>query len=299
LMLRTLNPNRWLAAGVIGSMLLPIVLLGCERRSMTSDKQTSPILVRVNDESLTEHEFAQVLPEDYHNALTSEELEQYLDRWVVTQLLYDEGMRSGLVNKSDIETRLEQYRKDLIADQLVQQVIRDQAVVTEEEVFAYYKAHERDYITEFRVSHILVNTLEDAEKVKAQIGQRSFTYLARKYSIDKHSGAGGDLGYLTKGGMILEFEDIVFDMALGEVSDIIESEFGYHIIKIIDIREARFKMLFDDAKGEIASRLMMEKRETVYDSLVASLREKADIQVMDRAYALGVTIEPDTVAIEP
>ena len=266
---------------------------------MTSDKQTSPILVRVNDESLTEHEFAQVLPEDYHNALTSEELEQYLDRWVVTQLLYDEGMRSGLVNKSDIETRLEQYRKDLIADQLVQQVIRDQAVVTEEEVFAYYKAHERDYITEFRVSHILVNTLEDAEKVKAQIGQRSFTYLARKYSIDKHSGAGGDLGYLTKGGMILEFEDIVFDMALGEVSDIIESEFGYHIIKIIDIREARFKMLFDDAKGEIASRLMMEKRETVYDSLVASLREKADIQVMDRAYALGVTIEPDTVAIEP
>lgn len=299
MMLRTLNPNRWLAAGVIGSMLLPIVLLGCERRSMTSDKQTSPILVRVNDESLTEHEFAQVLPEDYHNALTSEELEQYLDRWVVTQLLYDEGMRSGLVNKSDIETRLEQYRKDLIADQLVQQVIRDQAVVTEEEVFAYYKAHERDYITEFRVSHILVNTLEDAEKVKAQIGQRSFTYLARKYSIDKHSGAGGDLGYLTKGGMILEFEDIVFDMALGEVSDIIESEFGYHIIKIIDIREARFKMLFDDAKGEIASRLMMEKRETVYDSLVASLREKADIQVMDRAYALGVTIEPDTVAIEP
>lgn len=257
------------------------------------------MLVRVDGEPLTEREFTQVLPLDYQNALTSDEMEQYLDRWVVTQLLYDEGMRSGLVNKTDIETRLEQYRKDLVADQLVQQVIRDRAVVTEDEVFEYYKAHERDYITEFRVSHILVNTLEDAEKVKAQIGQRSFTYLARKYSIDKHSGAGGDLGYLTKGGMILEFEDVVFDMELGEVSEIIESEFGYHIIKIVDIREARFKMLFDDAKGEIASKLMLKKRETVYDSLVASLREKADIRIMDRAYALGVTVEPDTFAIEP
>lgn len=268
---------------------------GCERRTLTSQKDTSPVLVRVNNETLTEREFRYFLPEDYRNVLTSEELQAYLDRWITTQLLYDAGMKSGLVVDSDIEARLEQYRKDLVADQLVQKVIRDEVMVSNEEIRAYYDAHEREYVTEFRVSHILVNTLEEAQKVKSEVGKRSFSYLARKYSIDKYSGSGGDLGYLSKGSMIPEFESAVFDMQLGEVSDIIESEFGYHLIKIVDIRGARYKLEFEDAKVEIANNLMLKKREAVYDSLLASLRDKADIEIMDRVYALGASAGTDTL----
>lgn len=229
---------RFTSQWLIGSFALPLVLSvaasSCERRTMTSRLGRSPVLVKVNGETLTKREFDFFLPEDYRNALTSEELREYLDRWITTQLLYDEGLKSGVVVSSDIETRLEQFRKDLIADQLVQKVIRDRAVVSEEEVRAYYDQHVQEYQSEFRVSHVLVNTFEDAQKVKDQIGKRSFSYLARKYSIDKHSGAGGDLGYLSKGNMIPEFESVVFGMKLGQVSDIIESEFGYHVIKIVD-----------------------------------------------------------------
>jgi len=258
-------------------------------------RESSPILVTVNGEPLTEREFKHFLPEDYRTVLTSEELEQYLDRWITTQLLYDEGRESGLLDESDITTRIEQYRKDLVADQLVQRVIRDRAMVSEEEVRQFYAAHEREYVTELRVSHILVNTLEDAQNVKEQIGKRSFAYLARKYSIDKHSGSGGDLGYLSKGGMIPEFEDVVFGLKLGEVSGIIESEFGYHIIKIVDIRDARFKLEFEDVKTQIANDLMLERRAAVYDSLVTALRENAHIEIMDHTYALGVSTGPDTL----
>jgi len=266
---------------------------------MTPKKDKSPVLVRVNQETLTEREFRYFLPEDYRNVLTSEERQEYLDRWITTQLLYDAGMKSGLVVASDIEARLEQYRKDLVADQLVQRVIWDKVMVSDEEIRAYYDSHEREYVTEVRVSHILVNTLEEAQIVKSQVGKRSFAYLARKHSIDKHSGSGGDLGYLSKGSMIPEFESAVFDMQLGEVSDIIESEFGYHLIKVADIRGARFKLEFEDAKMEIANNLMLKKREAVYDSLITSLREKADIEIMDRVYALGVTAGPDTLTRRP
>jgi peptidyl-prolyl cis-trans isomerase C len=282
-----------LAAALLG--MAALAGAGCERRTLTSQKDTSPVLVRVNNETLTEREFRYFLPEGYRDVLTSEELQDYLDRWITTQLLYDAGMKSGLVVASDIEARLEQYRKDLVADQLVQKIIRDEVMVSNEEVRAYYDAHEREYVTEFRVSHILVNTLEEAQKVKLQVGKRSFSYLARKYSIDKYSGSGGDLGYLSKGSMIPEFESAVFDMQLGEVSDIIESEFGYHLIKIVDIRSARYKLEFEDAKIEIANNLMLKKRETVYDSLLASLRDKADIEIMDRVYALGARAETDTL----
>jgi peptidyl-prolyl cis-trans isomerase C len=273
--------------------------MGCERRPVTSQRDASPALVIVDDATLTEREFAYFLPEEYRDVLTLEELQQYLDRWITTQLLYDEGMKSGLVVSSDIDARLEQYRKDLVADQLVQKVIQDRAVVSEREVRDFYDAHAREYLTEFRVSHILVNTLEDAQKVKEQIGKRSFAYLARRNSIDKHSGSGGDLGYLSKGNMIPEFESVVFDLEMGEVSDIIESEFGYHIIKIVDIRQARFQLQFEDVKDQIASDMMLKKRETVYDSLVTALRERADIRILDRTYALGVTSEADTIVRSP
>lgn len=281
--------------------MLPIVVFatgGCERRPVSSASESSPILVMVNDAALTEREFTYFLPEDYSDALTTDEMQEYLDRWITTQLLYDEGMRSGVVNESDINARIEQYRKDLVADELVQTVIQDRALVSDDEVLAYYQSHEKEYVTEYRVSHILVNTLEDAETVKEQLGTHSFTYLARKYSIDKHSGAGGDLGYLSKGNMIPEFEDRVFNMKLGEVSDIIETDFGYHIIKVVDIRDARFKLQFDDVKNEIANNLMLERREAVYDSLVTALKSHADIRVMDRAFAFGAVV-PDTIAGRP
>jgi len=284
-----------------GALLASTALLGtgCERRTVNQTKDTSPVLARVNQETLTEREFLYFLPEDYRNVLTTEEFQEYLDRWITTQLLYDAGVKSGLVVASDIEARLEQYRKDLVADQLVQKVIHDHVTVSEEEIRAYYDAHEKEYATDVRVSHILVNTLEEAEDVKSQIGKRSFAYLARKYSIDKHSGSGGDLGYLSKGSMIPEFESVVFELQLGEVSDIIESEFGYHLLKIVDIRDARYKLEFEDARMEIANDLILEKREAVYDSLIASLRDDADIEIMDRVNSLGVTAGPDTFTSHP
>lgn len=286
----------------IGSFVLPIVVIAgtsCERRSLTSKSEPSSVLVRVNEQTLTEREFLAFLPEDYRDVMTSEELQEYLDRWIVTQLLYDEGIRSGFGRSPDVEVRLEQYRKDLVADQVVQKVIQDRAVVTDEEVRAYYEAHAREYFTEYRVSHILLNTLEDAQKVKAEIPELSFAYLARKYSVDEHSGAGGDLGYLSRGNMIPEFEGVVFEMQLGEVSDIIESEFGYHIIKIVDIREAREELEFDDVKDEISNKLMLERREAVYDSVVTALRSRADVEIMERALTLGIPSGTDTLFSGP
>lgn len=285
--------------GIIGSVLLPIIVLGsvgCERRDFSPRNNPSPVLATVDGTQLTKREFDLYLPEDYQDVLTSRELQEYLNRWITTQLLYNEARREGAIDTDEIETQLEQYRKDLIADRVVQKVISDKATVSHRDVEAFYEAHVYEYQTEFRVSHILVNTLEDAEAVKKRIGKNSFVYLARRYSIDKHSGAGGDLGYLSKGNMIPEFESIVFKMKKGEVSDIIESEFGYHILAVTDVREARFKLGYDDVKTEIANDLMLEKRAAVYDSLIAALRDRATIEIKDTALGLGMPNALDTLA---
>ncbi len=292
---------------MVGSLTLPIVVfaivaavvVGCERRPVSSRHEDgSPVLVRVNGKALTKREFDYYLPEDYQKVLTSEERKEYVDRWVTTQLLYNEVLRSRIGIGEDVKARMRQYEKDMVADQLVQKVIQENATVSEGEVRSYYQKHEHEYKTDYRVSHILVNTLDDAEKVRDQIGKRSFAYLARRYSIDKHSGGGGDLGYLSKGNMIAEFEDVVFDMKVGDVSGIIESEFGYHIIRITDIRTARVKLGFEDVRDEIANLLTLEKRVAVYDSLVATLYAAADIEYMTVLDWKTETM-PDTVSAVP
>jgi PPIC-type PPIASE domain len=153
--------------------------------------------------------------------------------------------------------------------------------VTREEVMAYYRAHHDEFNLEVRVSHILTNNLEDAGEALEMLKTRPFSWVARQVSLDKHTGAGGDLGYLSKGNMPVEFERIVFKMKVGEVSDVVESEFGYHILKLTDIRAGLHELPFESVAQEISRELLLRKRTAVYDSLLTALRTRARIDVVD------------------
>lgn len=282
-----------------------VIAAGCERRPVgESRSNTDPAVARVNGQPLPRSEFTAMLPDDYERVLTSGEVKGYLDRWVATELLYDEALRLELEPTESIQARLEQYKKDLVADMLVQQVLRERAVVTDDEVRDYYEAHIDEYTKEYRVSHILVNSLEDIAEVKELLKTRPFITVERRRSIDRHTGPGGDLGFLSKGNMIPEFEEVVFDMEVGEVSDVIESEFGYHLIKVTDVREARNKLEYDEVAAEISRTLLLAKRAAVYDSLIVSLRDRARIEILDPKLALifdealeEATAAPDTAAV--
>jgi hypothetical protein len=281
---------RLFSKALIGGILPPIVVLtaagaaglaGCERREMGRQAEVSPPVVRVNGNSLLKNEFESYLPDDYQTTLTASEKQEYLDRWIATEVLYEAAMESGVGVTPGIEARLQQFKKDLVADQLVQKVIAERALVTEDEVRVYYEEHEDEYTRELRVSHILVNSMEDAEEVREELQKRTFSWVARRRSIDKHTGVGGDLGFLSKGNMIPDFEEIVFDMKIGEVSDVIESELGYHFLKVTDAREARNKLEYADVAEDISRILLLDKRAAVYDSLITTLTKNATIEILD------------------
>lgn len=286
---------------VIGGILPPIILLtsvGCERRDVGQSLETSLPVARVNEKTLYKDDFEAYLPGSYSGALTLGDKQMYLDRWITTELLYEAALQGGSALTPEIELRLEQFKKDLIADRLVQGVIRERAVVTETEVQEYYTAHEDEYTRELRVSHILVNSWEEADKVEGVLQKNTFGWVERRHSIDKHTGVGGDLGFLSKGNMIPEFEEVVFDMKIGEVSDVIESELGYHFIKLTDAREARSKLSLEDVAEDISRILLLDKRAAVYDSLVATVRKGAHIEILDPDLRMALELEPDSKAAE-
>ena len=89
-----------------------------------------------------------------------------------------------------------------------------------------------------KASHLLVKTEEEALKIKKEIENgKEFAVAAKEVSLCPSSNNGGDLGYFTKGQMVKEFEDAAFSMEVGEVSNPIKTQFGYHLIYLTDKKD--------------------------------------------------------------
>ena len=141
-----------------------------------------------------------------------------------------------------------------------------------------------------KASHILIKTAEDAtddQKMEARkkiddvrkkaVAGEDFAALAKEYSEGPSNVRGGDLGYFSRGQMVKPFEDVAFSLKQGEISDVVETQFGYHIIIVTDHRPASV-VDYETAKAQIEERLKQEKSLGQIRQYIETLREKADIQ---------------------
>jgi peptidyl-prolyl cis-trans isomerase C len=268
------------------SLLVLFALGGCGKGNEPGrgSEERAGEIVRVGDAVLTGDDLARLATEDEQIPPTVEERREFVSRWVDTEVLRQEAIRRGFKSDPYVDARLKELEQQFLADYLVFSELRKRTAVSEEEVQAYYVAHEREYLYEYRVSQILVGTPEDGARVIELLKTRGWAWVANRYSIDAGVKRGGDLGYLTKGNMIPELEEIVFDMSPGDVTGVIKSDFGYHVFKLDDVREAAVSVGLDDVREQIMSSLMLEKRKTAYREFLESLRAKADIKYKDESY---------------
>lgn len=143
--------------------------------------------------------------------------------------------------------------------------------VTEDESIKYFNANKED-IVEIRASHILFSNEEDAKRVLDQLRNGGdFEELAKQESLDSVSAInGGDLGYFSRGSRIPEFEEKAFNLDMGQISDVLKTEVGYHIILVQDKRED-----YKDLKEKTITMIKEQK----YIDYLESLRENAKITV--------------------
>ncbi|MCK4236175.1 MAG: peptidylprolyl isomerase [Candidatus Krumholzibacteria bacterium] len=167
--------------------------------------------------------------------------------------------------------------------------------VSESEIRSYYDENLERFKRAERVksSHILIKVGKDeSEKEKAEKRRKAakilreiedgadFAELASKYSDCPSKSKGGDLGYFGRGRMVPAFEDVAFSLGVGNVSDIVETDFGYHIIKIYDHEKAR-TIPFEEARKDITAFLDNKRNQDAMTAYVDNLRSAAVIEYAD------------------
>ncbi|WP_314585198.1 peptidyl-prolyl cis-trans isomerase [Paenibacillus terrigena] len=189
----------------------------------------------------------------------------------------DEGFNQMLVQYN---LTIEALRKEMIPQVQLTKLLTPKVNVTDQEIKDFYEANKASMSTpeQVRASHILVKTKEEADAIEKELkGGADFAALAKEKSTDTGSKVnGGDLNFFGKGQMVPEFEEAAFKMKVGEVSEPIMSQFGYHIIKLTDKKEAVNPTL-DDKKVEIKEQLTKQKISEMSNEYIQGLRDKAKI----------------------
>jgi len=196
---------------------------------------------------------------------------------------------------------LKQLKDDIKKQLMIGEAVEreyEKIEITEEEISQYYEENKEFFFEpeKRKIRHILVEDKEEAEKILNQLndGMVDFEKLARDKSICPSSEQGGDLGYISRGQMVEEFETAAFSLEIGEISDIVETEYGYHIIKCEDIKEEHQPSL-EEAREDIENVLKSQKQNAAIEALITQLREDSEVIIhYDFTSELKTTEQPDT-----
>ncbi len=208
-----------------------------------------------------------------------------------TEQDYKNAIKALDMTESDLR---EYTRRDLIISNYIQQTLASKVSVSDEESKKFYDQN----IDKFkqpesvRASHILIGLdakAADADKKKARekaetirrdlAGGADFSKLAKQHSTCPSNQQGGDLGYFGRGQMVPAFEQVAFTLKPGEISDVVETQFGYHIIKVVDKKDAS-TMPYKDAKPRIDDYLKNQKLNSAVTSFLDEARKTAKIEVL-------------------
>jgi peptidyl-prolyl cis-trans isomerase C len=216
-----------------------------------------------------------------------------------------EDLRSRFGSDEELDRRLSMMgmNRQLLEEEMttalgVEKLLAQKAPVpqvTEADAQAYYDENPSQFAEpeQIKASHILIKFDPDdtdeikaqkraeAEEILAQLRQGAdFAQMASQHSDCPSKERGGDLGYFSRGRMVPPFEEAAFSLGLDELSDIVETEFGYHIIKVTDRQDAR-AIPFEEAKKDIISFLDAQKKQTALKAYTDELRASANIEYLD------------------
>jgi len=265
-------------------------------------QQGGEVVARVGDRDITvadlEQEWKQASRLKIMGVSELERKKELVNKLIDDQVVILEAYKEGLDNAVNQDSGLAAQKDRILLNVLYQKEIAAKSKPTESELRQEYNRTKE----EIHAAHILVETKQEAEDIYNQLkAGADFEELAREKSIDPSAKTnGGDLGFFTWGKMVPEFQQAAFALKEGEISQPVQSSYGWHIIKLLERREKE-QPPFEESKSLIETKVENEKRENRVKEYFAQLRKKVDFSLNPQAYQLLVSkseeVPPDTIGL--
>ena len=245
---------------------------------------TNKILAQIDDRTITESEIdaaLKQLPQEqamYFN--TPEGRAQLLEQLVNFEVFLKYANENNIEEEEEFKTQLKRVKEEILVQYMYSKVMKE-AKVEEKELEDYYNANKANFTEgeSVRAKHILVATEEEASKVKKEIEEGlSFEDAAKKYSTCPSNAAGGDLGFFHAGQMVPEFEEAAFAAEIGEVTDPVKTQFGFHLVKVEEKRPAVEKS-FEEVKEIIRKNLLTDRQRYKIGAKAEELRKAYCVKI--------------------
>ena len=272
-------------------IMVALLVSGCS-------KGVSNVVASVNGENITKDEL--------YDAMLKQSGQQALDSLITKKIVELEAKKQKIaVSEQDIQNELNKYyekyggreafgqalaqngftldevKKDFDLNVKVKKLLAPKIKIPEEEIRTYFNENKASFAQgkQVKASHILVNTKEKANEIKDKLAKgEDFAKLAKENSTDSGSKAnGGDLGFFGRGQMAKEFEDAALALKVGEISAPVKTKYGYHIIKVTDIKDAK-EASYEQSKAKISDLLLEQKLQTEYSTWLQELYPKYKIE---------------------
>jgi hypothetical protein len=260
-----------------------LILMSTACSDKTKTESDEAVLARVGDEVLTYSDIVYQIPADLRANLSDEDLQDAVETWINTEVLYREAVKMGLDKEPDVQAMIKWGIKETVAKKLIDSELSSDVATSSAEIDSIYQ-RQKDRLKvdkdRYRASHILLDDYQTAMAVYKRLEEGSdFGSLAMDYSVDRQSAkSGGDIGYFSEDQVESPFALAVKGLEKGEYSKPVETSYGFHIIKLTDKMNAGTKLDSLQAMKMIENQLKAGQKAVSFQNLVDSLRAESDIE---------------------
>lgn len=197
-----------------------------------------------------------------------------LEQLVAKNLFLAEAKKNFYEGDPRFKADLAKVKDEMLANFAIEKALST-ITVSDDEVKKFYDEHKSEFVSGETVeaSHILVDTEEKALEILADIkaGKISFADAAKEHSSCPSSAQGGSLGAFGRGQMVPEFDKAVFEMNVGDVSEPVKTQFGYHLINLTAKNESA-EIPFEQIRAELSKKVLADKQQAAYSSKLNQLK---------------------------
>jgi peptidyl-prolyl cis-trans isomerase C len=261
--------------------------------------QNDDVLAKIGNKKITISDFNRILgyfdSERQKMIENNPQLKEKILRQLVQGMVVSElAKKAGFDKRPEIKKQLDFFKDNFLANEFLKTEVADKITVSEDDMKSYYDTHQDEFKTPemVRARHILIRvdksaSEEDKKKAKEKAEDilkrihagEDFAKLASDLSDDPVSKSkGGDLGFFPRGMMVKSFEEAAFALKPGEVSGIVESPFGYHIIKVEERKDSTIEP-YDMVKNTINQKLLQDRKGPKVSEFIDKAMKDAKVEI--------------------